>query len=86
MGTEMNEVVLDRVNDLSESDSSLLAFFAGEREDSNKKSTPRVRVFIRVIYKCEKKVLKNTLNSYFRPNLVRHSEKFAALSREMSLL
>jgi hypothetical protein len=34
--------VLGRVNDSSESDSSLLAFFEGEREDSNKKSMTRV--------------------------------------------
>jgi hypothetical protein len=36
------ELVLGRVNDSSESDSSLLAFFPGEREDSNKKSRTRV--------------------------------------------
>jgi hypothetical protein len=39
------KLVLGRVNDLSESDSSLLEFFAGEREDLNKKSMTRVRVF-----------------------------------------
>jgi hypothetical protein len=42
-------VVLGRVNDSSESDSILLAFFAGEREDSNKKSMTRVSVFSQVI-------------------------------------
>jgi hypothetical protein len=42
-------VVLGRVNDSSESDSSLFAFFAGEREDSSKMSRTRVRLFTRVI-------------------------------------
>jgi hypothetical protein len=43
------ELVLGRVNDSSESDSSLFAFFAGEREDSSKMSRTQVRVFTRVI-------------------------------------
>jgi hypothetical protein len=43
------ELVMGRVNDSSESDSSLFAFFAGEREDSSKMSRTQVRVFTRVI-------------------------------------
>jgi hypothetical protein len=44
-------VVLGRVNDSSESDSSLLAFFEGEREDS----MTRVRLFGRVMSRWEEK-------------------------------
>jgi hypothetical protein len=51
------------MNDSSESDSSLLAFYAGEREDSSKKLRTPVRVSKLVIYKFEKKVLKNSINS-----------------------